>query len=382
VPLSFVEEAVPVETVVEDQTITISLSDVSIVLTLGSPTAVVNGIDTLMPLAPQVQNGQTMVPLRFILERFGAKVGWNPSTYEISVTSPVLKQGLTAEQMLGRITEAMSSEGRYKMKADTTMQMEINADGQTQNVDMSGQVNASIQENPLLAYVSTTMKVDNISGTDEAIPAKALTSEVVLNEEGMFMTMPGYDGWVKMEIEGLDLNQLMEQYGSQDPVQSILEMKEYGAVIQYGDDKVIYGKNYGVIHVSMSQEALSKYLDSVMEQSGLLKAVGAGANGTDFETILNQAMKNLKADISYDMVFDYETYLTVSMDMYMDMDMAMDIPADAEAGTPAATMQLNMKQQAVYQIYDYGVEFEVPDVSGAKSMSEVMAELSAGTPAE
>jgi hypothetical protein len=66
----------------------------------------------------------------------------------------------------------------------------------------------------------------------------------------------------------------------------------------------------------------------------------------------------------------------------MDMDMAMDIPADAEAGTPAATMQLNMKQQAVYQIYDYGVEFEVPDVSGAKSMSEVMAELSAGTPAE
>ena len=123
-------------------------SDVSIVLTLGSPTAVVNGIDTLMPLAPQVQNGRTMVPLRFILERFGAKVGWNPSTYEISVTSPVLKQGLTAEQMLGRITEAMSSEGRYKMKADTTMQMEINADGQTQNVDMSGQVNASHSGKP------------------------------------------------------------------------------------------------------------------------------------------------------------------------------------------------------------------------------------------
>jgi hypothetical protein len=377
VPLTFIEEALPVETTVENETITIGLDDATLVMKLGSKAAVLNGQEKAMPLAPQLVDQDTMVPLRFVLESLGAQVGWDAGKNEISVTTPVLKAGLTAEQMLGKITQAMTSEGRYKMKADTTMQMEMTADGQTQNVDMSGQVNASVQEKPLLGYVSTSMKVDNITGTDEAVPPEALVSEVVLNDEGMFMTMPGYEGWVKMEMEGLDLNRLMEQYGSQDPVQSVLQMKEFGAVVNYEADKVVEGKNYGVIHVAMSEEALGKYLNSVIEQTGLFKASGAEANDTELQAILDQVLKNFKADMSYDMVFDYETYLMVSMDMDMDMNMTLDIPANEETGTPATSMQIKSKQQAVYQIYDYGVEFEVPDVSGAKTMAEVMAAMTA-----
>ncbi|HCF48794.1 MAG TPA: hypothetical protein DER60_00840 [Syntrophomonas sp.] len=377
VPLTFIEEALPVETTVENETITIGLDDATLVMKLGSKAAVLNGQEKAMPLAPQLVDQDTMVPLRFVLESFGAQVGWDAGKNEISVTTPVLKAGLTAEQMLGKITQAMTSEGRYKMKADTTMQMEMTADGQTQNVDMSGQVNASVQEKPLLGYVSTSMKVDNITGTDEAVPPEALVSEVVLNDEGMFMTMPGYEGWVKMEMEGLDLNRLMEQYGSQDPVQSVLQMKEFGAVVNYEADKVVEGKNYGVIHVAMSEEALGKYLNSVIEQTGLFKASDAEANDTELQAILDQVLKNFKADMSYDMVFDYETYLMVSMDMDMDMNMTLDIPANEESGTPATSMQIKSKQQAVYQIYDYGVEFEVPDVSGAKTMAEVMAAMTA-----
>ncbi len=377
VPLTFIEEALPVETTVENETITIGLDDATLVMKLGSKAAVLNGQEKAMPLAPQLVDQDTMVPLRFVLESFGAQVGWDAGKNEISVTTPVLKAGLTAEQMLGKITQAMTSEGRYKMKADTTMQMEMTADGQIQNVDMSGQVNASVQEKPLLGYVSTSMKVDNITGTDEAVPPEALVSEVVLNDEGMFMTMPGYEGWVKMEMEGLDLNRLMEQYGSQDPVQSVLQMKEFGAVVNYEADKVVEGKNYGVIHVAMSEEALGKYLNSVIEQTGLFKASDAEANDTELQAILDQVLKNFKADMSYDMVFDYETYLMVSMDMDMDMNMTLDIPANEESGTPATSMQIKSKQQAVYQIYDYGVEFEVPDVSGAKTMAEVMAAMTA-----
>ncbi len=380
VPLSFVEQAMPVTTKVDGDNIAITMNDQVISMQLGSRQALVNGQAAVMPFAAQTDQEQVVVPLRFVLENLGAKVGWDASTYEITVTSPVLKNGLTAEQTLSKITQAMTSQGRYKMKADTTMQMQMTADGQTQNIDMSGQVSGSIQEKPLLAYVTTEMKVENLTGTDEAIPPEALKSEVVMNDEGMFMTMPGYDGWVKMEMEGLDLNQLMEQYGSQDPVQSIMQMKEFGAVIAYEEDKVIDGKNYGVIGVAMDEESLGEYLNDILENTGLFTTGGAAANGTEITAMINQMMKSLKADISYSMVFDYETYLAISMDMDMNMDMTLDVPANEEAGTEAMSMQMNIKQQADYQLYDYGVEFEVPDVSDARSMAEVMAEMAAEMP--
>lgn len=377
VPLSFIEQVLPVTNKVEGDSIIIALNSNSLSLKLGSNQAAVNGQDAVMPLPVQTDREQTMVPLRFVLENLGAQVDWNASTYEITVTSPILKNGMTAQQTLGKITQAMTDKGRYKMKADTSMHMQMTADGQTQNMDMSGQVVGSIQENPLLAYVTTEMKVDNITGTDEAVPPQAIKSEVVMNQDGMFMTMPGVEGWIKMDMQGLDLNQLMEKYGSQDPVKSILQMKEFGAVMNYADDQVINGKSYGVIHVEMSQEALGKYLNSVLDQTGLLKP----GSGTEEEAILEQVMKNFKADISYDMVFDYETYLTVSMDMDMDMNMNLDVPANAEAGTPAMAMQIKSSQKAHYELYDYGVEFEVPDVSAAKPMAEVMATIPA-TPAQ
>lgn len=46
-----------------------------IVMTLGSATAYVDGVSKTLPLAPEVVNGRTFVPLRFISENSGATVG-------------------------------------------------------------------------------------------------------------------------------------------------------------------------------------------------------------------------------------------------------------------------------------------------------------------
>lgn len=375
IPLQFIEKALPVKTAVENEKIVISMNGDTLELRLNSTEAIFNGKQQTMPVAAQMDNQEAMVPLRFVLESFGATVDWDGSKNEILVTSPILKAGLTAEQMLGKITQAMSEQGRYKMKADTKMQMEMTSDGKTENMTMSGQVNGSVQEKPLLAYVATNMKVDAISGADEAIPEEALKSEMVLNDNGLFMTLPGQEGWVKMDLEGLDFGKLMEQCGSQDPVKSIMQMKEFGAVITYGDDQVKDGKNYGVIHVAMGEEALGQYIDSVIKQTGLLNLGNEQADKTEFEATMQDIFKNMKTEMGYNMVFDYDTFLTLSMDMDMIMNMNIDIPANAETSTPAASMQITSKQEAVYQIYDYGVEFTVPDVSGAKTMAEAMESM-------
>ena len=79
--------------------VTIDLDTKTIVLTIGSRYAVVNGkrvfIDSNPDLVPYVQApGRTMLPVRFIAEQFGALVTWNSTlqrvTLTLKVTSPPL----------------------------------------------------------------------------------------------------------------------------------------------------------------------------------------------------------------------------------------------------------------------------------------------------
>lgn len=67
----------------------------TIVLTLGSATAMVNGVETPLPdgVAASVlslkgqNNGRTMVPLRFVAEQLGAAVAWVQEDYSAEITS-------------------------------------------------------------------------------------------------------------------------------------------------------------------------------------------------------------------------------------------------------------------------------------------------------
>ncbi len=58
-------------------TITGKSGDNTISLTLGSKVAYVNGVEKKLGVAPQMVNGSTMVPLRFISEAAGYAVEWN-----------------------------------------------------------------------------------------------------------------------------------------------------------------------------------------------------------------------------------------------------------------------------------------------------------------
>jgi len=69
----------------QEEKISLSLKNDSVVLRLGEKGAVVNGKMTLMDIAPTIVNGRTMVPLRFILESFNCTINWNSGTQEILI---------------------------------------------------------------------------------------------------------------------------------------------------------------------------------------------------------------------------------------------------------------------------------------------------------
>ncbi|MBP8707948.1 MAG: copper amine oxidase N-terminal domain-containing protein, partial [Caldisericia bacterium] len=61
-------------------------SIVSITLKIGNSTAIVNEKEVFLDTAPILENGRTLVPIRFISESIGANVKWNDKDLSIVIT--------------------------------------------------------------------------------------------------------------------------------------------------------------------------------------------------------------------------------------------------------------------------------------------------------
>lgn len=70
-----------------DKTVTTVKDDTTIVLTIDSDTAYVNSTAQTLLKAPEIINGSTMIPVRFISEQLGMTVKWDQSTKLIEITS-------------------------------------------------------------------------------------------------------------------------------------------------------------------------------------------------------------------------------------------------------------------------------------------------------
>jgi hypothetical protein len=59
----------------------------TVLLTVGSNTAKVDGIKTIMPIPAFLYNNRTLVPLRFVTESLGCEVLWEPATSTVYISS-------------------------------------------------------------------------------------------------------------------------------------------------------------------------------------------------------------------------------------------------------------------------------------------------------
>lgn len=71
----------------ETRTVTATKDGINITLTIDSDKATVNGKEQKLLTAPQIINGSTMIPVRFISEQLGMNVDWDSSTRKVSVRS-------------------------------------------------------------------------------------------------------------------------------------------------------------------------------------------------------------------------------------------------------------------------------------------------------
>ncbi|MEW9701052.1 copper amine oxidase N-terminal domain-containing protein [Paenibacillus sp. SI8] len=89
VPVRFISEQLGAEVKwngeLKQVTIADALSGTTIVLTLGSQAATVNGTSEQLESAAALHNGSTFVPIRFIAENLGSKVGFDDATRTVTI---------------------------------------------------------------------------------------------------------------------------------------------------------------------------------------------------------------------------------------------------------------------------------------------------------
>lgn len=69
--------------------------DITILITIGAPTAKVNGKEIKLDSPAFIENDRTYTPIRFISENLGASVEWVEKDQKVIITKPEIKKAET-----------------------------------------------------------------------------------------------------------------------------------------------------------------------------------------------------------------------------------------------------------------------------------------------
>jgi hypothetical protein len=72
----------------QDQTVTITLNDTVVILTIGNNVMLVNGEKVTMDVAPEIVDNRTMLPARWVAEALGATVEWDETLNQAIIIMP------------------------------------------------------------------------------------------------------------------------------------------------------------------------------------------------------------------------------------------------------------------------------------------------------
>jgi len=88
VPIRVISEAFGADVTWYPETkgIVIEFMERKIEMQVGSKEAFIDGRKVILTNAPEIKNGSTFVPLRFVTESLDAVIGWNPDAREITIT--------------------------------------------------------------------------------------------------------------------------------------------------------------------------------------------------------------------------------------------------------------------------------------------------------
>lgn len=364
-------------------------NDAILTITPGQTNAYFNGVPVTIT-APATVGDQVCVPLRYIAQTFGFEVGWDSDSGAISLVRNETKDGLTAGELLAKANQAAMEANTYKMDGQLQMNIGMQVDGQTMdelpdnmaiNIEFTGQ----LQNDPMQAYI--VQKITPAAGMEIPDLDMDMTMEMYMTEQNMYMKA-GDTGWMVQEMPfGSDFWQ--EQRAMQsDPLKALDQMKEWGILLNFGNDVVFNDQQYYTINATMDTDKFMVAMQDMMQQimpnmAGVMDPGDVEQSQQMIEKILTQS----KIDFSYTAYVNKETILADRMKMDMGLDLAMrpgDFMDSAEleelegAGELEGSFDLSseirllLDMQGDFFISELNSPFIAPDVSGAQNIMEMM----------
>jgi len=87
------------------QTVTAKLRDTTVVLQIGSSQASLNGVSSKLDVPPQILNGKTMIPARYVSESLGMYVAWAADANTVYVSEDPVLNGKTKQEIKAKSIE-------------------------------------------------------------------------------------------------------------------------------------------------------------------------------------------------------------------------------------------------------------------------------------
>ncbi len=103
VPFRFIAEALNINVEWDGITRTVSAKDggTHVLLQINNEAAQVNGVPFILDVPPVIINGRTLIPLRFFGEAYGCRVDWDAETRTVRIASPPRQMAVVGFYALG-----------------------------------------------------------------------------------------------------------------------------------------------------------------------------------------------------------------------------------------------------------------------------------------
>jgi hypothetical protein len=349
-----------------------------------------------------------IVPIRELFESQSGVVSWDNNNRQVIASWREKRGDYTADELVIKYSDLLKEANTYKMKGNNIIEFKFEGIQNQMEIPnmpkMEVFIEGVFQYEPMSMYMKQTMKMplDALELSPEEIEAAGLGDEMVTEmvwfDNAIYQKNHLSDQWVYQDLtemeEMIDFNSLMQM----TPQQSLEMMYKAGVINVFGEDVVKEGREYYTIKNYIDADSFKGLMEGALENIDLasfVAAVGAQSDlqeadkiNSQFKKVFEIVVNNMDIEYYIDTLIDKETllpdYMNIDLNMTIDFKQLVEAMAEiteideAEKSTiPEGPMNLQLKMKGEYQLFDYGTELELPDLSNAISQEEFMQQLKA-----
>lgn len=337
----------------------------------------------------QVDEGADYIPLRQFFENIGAQVSWDGNNRAISISYNETNDQWNAKELMLKSNEALYDFNTHKMSGNTKVQISISGleEEIPQLPSMDTIIEANIQYDPLKMYIKqiVDMPLEEMGISKEEAAeifgddAKMVT-EMVWADNGIYQKMPMQEQWIVQDMAALGGMENFTQLMQTSPQQSMEMLAKYDVFYVFGDDIQLNGNEYYTLKTKVDTETMQQIIKDMFEELELTELLTAGMNVPESDElqaeldqamdIINKVLESLETEYTCTMLINKDTLTTD----HMDLDMKLSITID-ESIVPEGPITIDINIAGDFVLYDYGTDFQLPDLSNSISQQEYFEQV-------